>query len=379
MKNKLSCYLMVIKSCVLLSLTACTGVTDQSARDRIAEKEDLTSKNITQQRAWPDLINLADFIEDKADRTAGTQLERQMAAWIAEQWTRQGHKVEHLPFNFELEEQALRSQNLYIDIQGQSDEIIVVGAHYDAVGIDTGSHGLIDNGSGVAALISLGELLKDKTLPFTVRLLAFGAEERGLLGAKNYVQRKDVKMHKTIGMINLDTIIGGDKLYVHSAHSTPYTCDFVTEPTYAHGVKLRDAIKKVSVELYPSSPHLLHPAVAGYPEGETGSWSDHSPFACSGIDIAYLEATNFAINGKNGFDGYSQVADEKYWDCFDENNSTACNREREKAWGEIWHTKFDRRSALFPHMQVRLQKQQEQNVHTLYVFLRNVPKYMEGK
>ena len=347
---------------MLLTLSGCAN-DDKSISESIPKAEPVDSI------AWRDFLTLADFIDDKADRTAGTILESQMADWIAEQWEAQGYEVARLPFNFTLQDKALSSQNLSIDIVGESDEVIVVGAHYDAVGVNTGSFGLIDNGSGVAALISLSQLLKDKKPPFTVRLVVFGAEERGLIGSKNYVNRGDVNFEKIIAMINLDTIIGGDNLYVHSAHSTPYKCDAVQQVSYVNPVNLRDGIKSTSEELYPNAPHLLHAAVKGYPEGETGPWSDHSPFACAGVEIAYIEATNFALDGKSGTDGYSQVANAAYWDCFDEESLGSCDRENEKAWGQIWHTKFDKRSALFPVMKDKLKQQQEQNVAVLAEFL----------
>ncbi|MBF7074416.1 M28 family peptidase [Glaciecola sp. MH2013] len=326
--------------------------------------------------AWQDFLSLADFIEDKGDRTAGTELEAETANWIAQQWESLGYEVKRLPFEFNLQGERLSSQNLSIDIPGKSSELLIVGAHYDSVGTNTGSKGLIDNGSGVAALISLARLLKDESLPYTTRLIVFGAEERGLIGSKAYVNRDDIDLKNIRGMINLDTIIGGDKLYVHSAHSTPYKCEAIKELNYNSASVLREGIRAASMQSFPDSPHLLHAAFEAYPEGETGPWSDHSPFACAGVEIAYIEATNFNINGKDGNDGYSQAADKAYWDCFDEENLTSCDRPNEKAWGQIWHTKFDQRAALFPVMKDKLQAQQEQNVETLGVFLKDAAGFM---
>ena len=101
----------------------------------------------------------------------------------------------------------------------------------------------------------------------------------------------------------------------------------------------------------PGGSLSVHPAIPGYPAGETGSWSDHGSFACLGIPIAYLEATNFNINGKNGYDGYSQSTHPELWDCFDAAANSACDRESEQQWGEIWHTgadRLDKLETLFP-------------------------------
>lgn len=335
-------------------------------------------------QTWTDFIQLAEYIEDKGKRTAGAPQEKEMADWIEAQWQAAGFKVTRIPFNFTLKGQALSSENLQITLKGSSDKNIIVGAHYDSVGDHNGSLGLIDNGSGVSALLTLAKQLKSQPLPYTVKLVAFGAEERGLKGAKAYVGQalgdkaqqpvnsiisNQISLKDTIAMINLDTIIGGDKLYVHSAHSTPYECDFIEQPKYNNDIAVREAVRKVSVELFGQDAHLLHQAFEGYPEGETGAWSDHSPFACAGVPIAYIEATNFSIKGKRGNDGYSQVADEAYWTCLDKDKLTACNRAKEKSWGEIWHTKYDRADALFPVMKERLKSQMEQNVAVLAKFL----------
>lgn len=325
-------------------------------------------------QTWQHFVELADFIEDKGKRTAGAPQEKQMADWIAAQWQKAGLTATRIGFDFKLKDTPLSSENLVVTLPGKSDKTILIGAHYDSVGDHNGSLGLIDNGSGVSALLTLAHTLKDQALPYTVKLVAFGAEERGLKGSKAYVQQgldghKSIELDKLVAMINLDTIIGGDYLYVHSAHSTPYKCDFLSKTNYTSDTKVRDGLKTVSSNLFGDKAHQLHQPFEGYPEGETGSWSDHSPFACAGIPIGYLEATNFAINGKRGNDGYSQVADKAYWTCLDTDKLTACDRKSEKAWGEIWHTQFDRADALFPVMKERLRSQLQQNTQVLAQFL----------
>jgi hypothetical protein len=113
----------------------------------------------------------------------------------------------------------------------------------------------------------------------------------------------------------------------------------------------------------------LHPDYSGYPSGETGSWSDHAPFACAGMPIAYIEATNFSIDGKDGNDGYSQSIHPELWDCIDNEKVTACERKTEKQWGQIWHTKADRlelMNRLFPD---RINQQMSKSLKLLTTFL----------
>jgi hypothetical protein len=327
--------------------------------------------------AWNQFEALLDVSKKMGPRLAGTNQEREMGNWLTQQWTALGYQVQTLPFEYKTKKGMVDSSNLVVDIKGTSDKILVVGAHYDSTGAKQGSLGILDNGSGMVALLALANELKGKTLPFSVRLIAFGAEENGLKGSKAYVNRDDKPLENVVAMINLDTIIGGDKLYVHSPLTKPYKCDYVKDANFESSPQLRESLRAVSTRLYDDNAHLLHDAFKGYPQGETGSWSDHAPFACNGIQTAYLEATNFAINGKNGNDGFSQIADKEYWTCFDEKKIGSCDRKQEKQWGEIWHTKFDHPDFLIPKLEPRLKSQLDQNVNVLASFVLEADKWIK--
>lgn len=320
--------------------------------------------------AWQKLVELTDESVGIGARPAGSDKEKEAANWIKKQWQILGYKVNEFPFNFSIKDKKLSSTNLSVEIKGKSDKTIVIGAHYDSTGEKQGSLGTTDNGSGVAAILDLANRLKGQKLPITVRLVAFGAEEFGLQGSKAYVAQQQESLKHVVGMINLDTIIGGDKLYVHSAHETPYKCKAVSKPSYNFSPKLRDKLLSISKDLFTEKSHQLHPAFEGYPQGQTGSWSDHSPFACSGIPIAYLEATNFAIDGHSGNDGYSQTIHKEAWNCFKQDGLTACDRDTEKKWGMIWHTEFDRLDKLTQMFKNRLQSQLTQNIDVLEAFVK---------
>lgn len=325
--------------------------------------------------AWEQLTIMTDPTKGIGARKAGSVEEKKTADWIAAEWKKQGYQPEMLTFDFELDNQKLQSQNVQITIKGESDKELLIGAHYDTKGEDKGSLGATDNGSGVVALLAVSKALEGKTLPYTLKLVAFGAEEYGLNGSKAYVQDKNATAN-LIGMINLDTIIGGDKLYVHSAHSEPYKCDYVPAVDYNGSSEIRTALKTVSDKLYGDKAHQLHPTFEGYPEGETGGWSDHAPFACVGVPIAYLEATNFAINGEDGNDGYSQTTHGDLWTCFNEAELAPCDREKEEDWGKIWHTRFDRLDELNPRFENRLKTQLDQNIQVLTNFAMQANNWM---
>ena len=99
-----------------------------------------------------------------------------------------------------------------------SEEYIVVGAHYDHLGMGTSGsrrpgltavhYGADDNASGVAALIELaGKISQEKkSLQRSIIFAAFGAEEKGLLGSKHFVANPPVPLSQIKLMINLDMI-----------------------------------------------------------------------------------------------------------------------------------------------------------------------------
>lgn len=81
------------------------------------------------------------------------------------------------------------------DIQGSSDDIIMLGAHMDTHYLGPGA---IDNGVGTATIIELSRQLANVSgLKKTLRLAAWGGEEIGLLGSYGYFkdQREELQDH----------------------------------------------------------------------------------------------------------------------------------------------------------------------------------------
>lgn len=98
-------------------------------------------------------------------------------------------------------------------------EYIVVGAHYDHLGmggpgsgsrsVDTVAvhNGADDNASGVATVIELAEkIAAEKSNKRSVIFAAFGAEEMGLVGSKAFTANPPVETDKMVGMFNFDMV-----------------------------------------------------------------------------------------------------------------------------------------------------------------------------
>ena len=98
-------------------------------------------------------------------------------------------------------------------------ETIVIGAHYDHLGMGgegSGSlsarpgihHGADDNASGVAGLLELARMLTSQNPKprRTIMFIAFSGEEEGLIGSNYYVNHPIVPLTSTVAMINMDMI-----------------------------------------------------------------------------------------------------------------------------------------------------------------------------
>jgi len=115
------------------------------------------------------------------------------------------------------------TQNVVALLEGNDteieDEFMVIGAHYDHLGmggpgsgsraLDTVAvhNGADDNASGVAGIIELAQkLAADKNNKRSIIFAAFGAEEMGLIGSKEFTSNPPVEIEKITAMFNFDMI-----------------------------------------------------------------------------------------------------------------------------------------------------------------------------
>ncbi len=109
------------------------------------------------------------------------------------------------------------SQNAVARLGGsvRPDEAIIYTAHWDHIGTNPGIsgddkiyNGAVDNASGVAGLLSIAEAFSrlEHPLERSVYFLFLTAEEKGLMGARYYVQNPIVPLNRTVANINFDVI-----------------------------------------------------------------------------------------------------------------------------------------------------------------------------
>lgn len=95
-------------------------------------------------------------------------------------------------------------ENLVWTRKGASSEKIVIGAHYDKIGDGCGA---LDNWTGIVTLSHLYRTLKDIPLKKTLVIVAFGKEEKGLIGSRAMANAigKD-QAAEYCAMINIDSL-----------------------------------------------------------------------------------------------------------------------------------------------------------------------------
>ncbi|NIR35196.1 MAG: M20/M25/M40 family metallo-hydrolase, partial [Actinobacteria bacterium] len=101
----------------------------------------------------------------------------------------------------------------------RSDEVVVIGAHYDHLGRDPDgaiNNGANDNASGVATVLEIARLYQaqDYRPARSVLFAAWDGEELGLLGARHYVAHPTLPLTQTVATVNLDMVGAGEALRI---------------------------------------------------------------------------------------------------------------------------------------------------------------------
>jgi hypothetical protein len=121
--------------------------------------------------------------------------------------------VRFAPFTFS---GSTSSRNVVAEKTGETypDDIVIICAHYDSTSPSasrqTLAPGADDNASGTAAVLEAARILASYPLDFTVRFIAFSAEEWGLYGSRAYATAAGLAGERIVGVINLDMIAYAD-------------------------------------------------------------------------------------------------------------------------------------------------------------------------
>ncbi|MCL2226879.1 MAG: M28 family metallopeptidase [Oscillospiraceae bacterium] len=164
------------------------------------------------------------------------------------------------------------SQNVILTIPGQSERVIVVGAHYDSFPYP----GANDNASGTALLLESAQRMLHLDNYHTIVYVFFGAEEVGLIGAQYYLAAlSESERDNILFMVNADVLFEGPYLlYIYGFNES-------LRPD-AHAIV--SAWGDMAYALYGAHGVELIP----FPDGINRWFSDHTVFYLADIPAVML-------------------------------------------------------------------------------------------
>jgi hypothetical protein len=184
----------------------------------------------------------------------------------------------HISLNIDIETTHATVNNVLAWLPGQTDEYVILGAHYDHLGrgnvdslapsqIGQIHPGADDNASGTAGVLELARLLAPQRgkLKRSILFIDFAGEELGLLGSAEWVKEPTRPLGKAVAMINMDMIgrIKDDKVYIG-------------------GIGTGSTFKSVLEEAEKDVPFKVESSPGGY------SSSDHTSFVTKKIPVLFF-------------------------------------------------------------------------------------------
>lgn len=236
---------------------------ERALRDRLARHVQVLAGGIGERNVW------------RLDRL------REASGYVQDGFREHGYEVEVQAFDA----MGRTVENVAAERRGGalSDEIVVVGAHYDSV---AGSPGANDNATGVAALLELARAFATRSPARTVRFVAFANEEPPFfqtddMGSLHYARRAKARGERVVAMLSIETIGAysdepGSQQYPLPLFGALYpdTADFIT---FVGNVGSRHLVRRAigafrAGTAFPSQGAAVPGGIPGV------GWSDHWAF-----------------------------------------------------------------------------------------------------
>ncbi len=232
----------------------------------------------------------SDVTEGRRTGTEGNRIARE---YLVTRFQEEGAEPFQNSYTHEFTFESRRTQeevngiNVIAQIDGKTDSMIVITAHYDHLGIRDSLifNGADDDASGTAALLAMADYFAKEQPNHTLIFAAFDAEEMGLQGARAFVE-DSVLLSKVKLNINMDMISNNDSSEIYAAGTYHYP---ETKPVL-------ESIDTAGLKLLfgHDTPDL------GYNDWTFSS--DHGPFHSKGIPFVYF--------GVEDHENYHKATDE---------------------------------------------------------------------
>ncbi|WP_027378080.1 M28 family metallopeptidase [Kaistella palustris] len=235
--------------------------------------------------------------DEMEGRDTGSEGQKKAGRYLIEQYQKMGvsHPQSMKNYYQTVPKEALNgrrgslpeSENILAFIEGtqKPEEVIVISAHYDHVGMSNGDiyNGADDDGSGTVALLEIAEAFQKAKKAGngpkrSILFLHVTGEEHGLLGSKYYAENPVFPLANTVADLNIDMI----------GRCDPGNCgkDYV----YAIGSEmLSSELKKINEAANKATVNLELNYKYDDPNDKDRLYyrSDHYNFAKNGIPVIF--------------------------------------------------------------------------------------------
>jgi hypothetical protein len=228
-----------------------------------------------------------------APKLTGVSAEKLLKAAMANTQKKPLSKISSRPIQYKIgmDVTVLKSENVLGFLEGtdKKDEVIVVTAHYDHIGMEASgddriNNGADDDGSGTVSLLELARVFalakKDGKGPRrSILFMTVTGEEKGLLGSDYYTQHPVFPLTKTVVNLNIDMIGRRDPGH---KESEPYVYIIGSDKLSSQLHSLSESVNKATTNLLFDYTYndQSHPERLYYR-------SDHWNFAKNNIPIIF--------------------------------------------------------------------------------------------
>jgi len=186
---------------------------------------------------------------------------------------------------------------------------IIITAHWDS----QNGPGADDNASGVSILVELARYFSPYVafLPYDLKFVATGAEEKGLIGSKSYILKHSDDLEHCLLNINIDGVGNGKKVYIEMKNpiefkdrDTSSVLELISTDSFEGNLYtsfLEIYRNSSSTHIYPkwlkkNIKSAMKELKYRYSKASCCSGADHRSFAYLNIPVVYLTIIS---RGKN--------------------------------------------------------------------------------
>jgi hypothetical protein len=180
-------------------------------------------------------------------------------------------------------------------LKGESDRIVLVGAHMDSLNLREGSlearaPGANDDASGCALVLELARILSTKRWKNTLMFVCFSGEEQGLLGARALATKAKAEGWQILAMLNNDTVGSSANL---QGQSDPLHVRLFSDEGENHNsrelARFIEFVTRNQVAVS-QSPQTFFNVKLVFRRDRIGRGGDHTPFAEQGFSaVRFVE------------------------------------------------------------------------------------------